>query len=474
MRAARKASLQVLEGGLKAREREFLPAALEVMETPPSPAGRTLAIVICAIAAAAIAWACFGAIDIVAVASGKIVARTHTQVVQPFEISTVQAILVKTGDHVRAGDPLIELDSTAATAERDKAQKDLNEARLAQLRLEAFLDGENEGSLPAASDADPTAVARAQAQLAEQIAERDAKLAAIVKERAARSSEREALEMTLAKLAQVLPLVSERAEIRRGSAATGFGSRILSLETEQQLVETRFELDINRRKIDSLQAAVDGLDRQYASTEAEIRKTALGDLAQAREAASAAAEAFAKADHRLALQTLRAPIDGSVQQLRVASVGSVVTPAQQLLSIVPSDDRIEIEAIVENRDVGFIEAGQPVELKIDAYPFTTYGLAKGKVLTIDRDAEPAPTPTSQSAEGSQRMADEVQNVESSERLVYTAHIAIDRASLNIDGRPAPLLPGMSVRAEIATGHRRIIDYILAPLTEYRHDGLRER
>jgi HlyD family secretion protein/hemolysin D len=159
--------------------------------------------------------------------------------------------------------------------------------------------------------------------------------------------------------------------------------------------------------------------------------------------------------------------------MHVASIGSVVTPAQQLLSIAPDDDRIEIEAVLENRDIGFVTAGQAVELKIEAFPFTRYGLLKGAVLSVDHDAEAVPVNQS-SVQGAQRIADETDNVEASERLRYTVHIAVQTGTLDVDGRVANMLPGMSVKAEILTGKRRIIAFLLAPLREHMHDSLRER
>jgi HlyD family secretion protein/hemolysin D len=157
----------------------------------------------------------------------------------------------------------------------------------------------------------------------------------------------------------------------------------------------------------------------------------------------------------------------------IATVGGVVTPAQQLLSVVPDNDRIEIEAVLENRDIGFVDVGQRVELKIDAFPFTRYGLLGGHVLSIDRDAEAAPV-NQFGMHGTERLADETDHVEASERLRYTVHIAIEPGSFDVDGRAATLLPGMSVKAEILTGRRRIIDFLLAPLREHMHDGMRER
>jgi HlyD family secretion protein/hemolysin D len=185
-----------------------------------------------------------------------------------------------------------------------------------------------------------------------------------------------------------------------------------------------------------------------------------------------AQEALTKAAHKIRLSTLRAPIDGTVQQLNVTTVGSVVTPAQQLVSVVPEGEPVEIEAALENRDIGFVHAGQEAEIKIEAFPFTRFGLAKGVVLSIDRDAEPV-TPQS-SKSGSKRASDATEYLHESERLLYNARIKlVSELPRGAEGA-LKLVPGMAVKAEIRTGDRRIIDYLLSPLSEYRHDGLRER
>jgi hemolysin D len=455
------------------REREFLPAALEVTETPPNPLGRLTALSLSLVTLAGLGWAVIGKVDIVAVASGKIISHMRTQVVQPFETASVKAVLVGPGQHVQAGDPLIELDKTAALAERDRAQNDLAAAELDEMRLAAFLDGAS--SAPFARVAAATALdrERAQAQLTAQVSLRASQLAGLLQERAQQVADREAQRQTATKVEQTLPMVAERADIRRRAAELGNASVIARLESQQLFVETRAELDITQSKIASLDAAIAGLDQKITATGAEIRNNAMGDLAKARERMRAAGEALAKAVRRAELQTLRAPIDGTVQQMHIATIGAVVTPAQQLLSVVPDDSHIEIEAVLENRDVGFVEIGQQVELKIDAFPFTRYGLLRGKVTSIDRDAEAAPVNQS-SVNGAERQADELDRVEASERLRYTVHIAIDSGDFSVDGRAAPLLPGMSVKAEILTGKRRIIDFLLAPLREHTHDAMRER
>jgi HlyD family secretion protein/hemolysin D len=456
-----------------AREREFLPAALEVTETPPNPLGRLIALVLGLVALAGLGWAVIGKVDIVAVASGKIISHMRTQVVQPFETASVKAVLVGPGQRVGVGDPLIELDKTAALAERDRARNDLVAARLDDMRLSAFLDGAATAPFDTVEAATPLDRARAQAQLTAQVAMRASQLSGLAQDRLQHVADREALKQTAVKVEQTLPIVAERASIRAKAMELGNTSVLAGLESQQLLVETRAELEITRAKIASLDAAIAGLEDKVVATTAEIRTTAMGDLSKARERVRAAEEALAKATRRADLQTLRSPISGTVQQLHIATIGAVVTPAQQLLSVVPDDDRVEVEAVLDNRDVGFVAVGQRVELKVDAFPFTRYGLLGGTVLSVDRDAEAAPVSQS-SVQGTERLADETDHVEGSERLRYTVHIAVAPGSFDVDGRAAALLPGMSVKAEILTGKRRIIDFLLAPLREHMHDAMRER
>src|SRR5262249_56109911 len=102
--------------------------------------------------------------------------------------------------------------------------------------------------------------------------------------------------------------------------------------------------------------------------------------------AKGVAEDVMKAEQKTRLQRLTAPVDGVVQQLTIHTVGGVVTPAQALLVVVPSDSRLEIEAMVSNRDIGFVRSGQEAEIKVDTFNFTRYGLLRGEVLSVSRDA----------------------------------------------------------------------------------------
>jgi hemolysin D len=151
-------------------------------------------------------------------------------------------------------------------------------------------------------------------------------------------------------------------------------------------------------------------------------------------------------------RVLLAPIDGVVQQLAVHTVGGVVTPAQPLVVIAPKDDPLEIEAVVLNRDIGFVEPGQDAEIKLEAFLFTKYGIIPGKVISVSRDA----------------VQDEKQG------LVYPARIALERATVDVNGRPMALGAGMAVTVEIKTESRKLIEYLLSPILRYRSESLRER
>ncbi len=180
-----------------------------------------------------------------------------------------------------------------------------------------------------------------------------------------------------------------------------------------------------------------------------------------------------KAEQRTRLQFLTAPVDGVVQQLAVHTIGGVVTPAQSLAVIVPAESHLEIEAMVSNRDVGFVSAGQSAEIKIDTFAFTRYGLLHGKVLTVSSDAitrDRAQDKNNDQTRGAEATSNEPRGQE----LVYAARVSLDRTQMQIEDKLVNLSLGMAVTVEIKTGTRRIISYLLSPLRKYQHDVLRER
>jgi hemolysin D len=464
----------------RARERSrlelaFLPAALEIVETPPSPIGRAMAIALAALFCVALAWSWWGTIDIVASANGKIVPSGRTKVIQPFETSVVRSIHVQDGRAVKAGDLLIELDPTMNAAERDHALNDLLAEQLNIARLRAALLGGDDpltDFVPPA-DADPALVRTQRQLLANQVAEHRAKLGALDRQQAQKEAEVATTAATIAKLEALIPVIQPRVDMRKTLMDKDLGSKLTYYETLQLLVEQQKELGVQKSHRQEAEAAVTAIRETRRQAQAEFRRALSDELAKAEQKAGGLAKDLIKAEQRTKLQQLRAPVDGTVQQLAVHTVGGVVTPAQALLVVVPSDSRLEIEAMVSNRDIGFVHAGQPAEIKVDTFNFTRYGLLRGEVLGISPDAIVREHQEDRSEERRRGAPSETSEPKGQE-LSYSARISLAQSQLQVDERLVNLSPGMAVTVEIKTGSRRILSYLLSPLLRYHQEIFRER
>jgi hemolysin D len=458
----------------RAEELAFLPAALEIVETPASPRRRAIAATIILLFCAALAWSTWGTIDIVASASGKIVPSGRTKVIQPFETGVVRSIRVQDGQAVKAGDVLIELDPTVNAAERDHLLNDLSAEQVNIARLRAALAGDDAvASFTPPDDADPALVSVQHQLLAHQVNEHRAKIAALTRQQAQKEAERATIDATIHKLEATIPIVQQRVDIRKALFDKELGSKLTYYEVLQLAVEQREDLVVQRSHLHEAEAAAAAIRETRNQAEAEYRRAISDDLAKAGQKASGLAQDLIKAEQRTRLQLLTAPVDGVVQQLAVHTVGGVVTPAQALLMIVPSDSRLEIEAQVSNRDIGFVRAGQDAEIKVDTFNFTRYGLLRGEVLTVSEDAIIRDRPQDRSGDrvpGTQTDTSEPKGQE----LNFNARISLERTQMQVDDRMVNLSPGMAVTVEIKTGSRRILSYLLSPLLRYRQESLRER
>ena len=460
-------------GALRTAELEFLPAALEIVETPASPVGRAIAATIILFCAVALAWASLGRVDIIATAPGKIVPSGRSKVVQPFATGVVRAIHVQDGQAVTAGQVLVELDPTIDDAERDRLADALLAARLDVARLAAALQPDPAASFAPPEAASPRQIELQRTLLQNQVEEQRAKLANLDRQIAQNTGNRDAVAATVEKLTVALPLLRERAEARKTLMQKAVGSKLDYLTVEQDLVEHEQELQVQKARLVEAQAGLAALSEQRREAGAEYRSGVLADLAKAQDKAAELQQELVKAREHARLQTLTAPVDGTVQQLAVHTVGGVVTPAQALMVIVPAESRLEIEAMVSNRDIGFVHTGEKAEIKVDTFNFTRYGLLHGIVTNVSpdaiaRDHPEAPKPAT--AAGALAESSEPKGQE----LVYAARVSLDRTEMRIDDKMVKLSPGMAVTVEIKTGSRRVISYLLSPLLRYRHAALTER
>lgn len=438
----------------RVQEHEFLPAALEIMEKPPSPGLRYLMLALCALFTIALLWSFFGRVDVVAVASGKTLPIANVKVIQPMEIGAVRAIHVRNGERVRKGQLLIELDSTMAGADEAQATQGLLSAQISRARNDALLA--HLAGRPArfvAPPGTPAQVAETQKiVIASAVAEYEAERASLSQSRAERSAELAGSLAEIAKLRQTLPLIDQQLEARRDLSARGHFPKLKVLEYEQLRVEHLQNIEVQESVAARARAAIGNIDAQVAKLRQTFAKAASSEMATAEDESSLRGEELRKSERRRSLQQLRSPVDGVVQQLAVHTVGGVVQAAEPLMIIVPSGSEVAVEAQILNKDIGFVREGQAVRVKLEAFPFTDFGLIEGVVETISRDA----------------IQDEKIG------LVYATRIRLDRNTISINGRQQPIGPGMAVQAEVKTGERRIIQYLLSPISQTVAEAGRER
>jgi hemolysin D len=455
---------------------EFLPAALEILDTPASPAGRAVAATIGLFLLIALTWSILSQVDIVATTEGTVIPVGKSKIVQPLEAGVVKAILAQDGDHVRAGQTLFELDVTIAAAERDRLARDLRQAQLDAAGLRALrhdLDtGAGLASFTPPANVPATEIAITRAAIEARRQENLEKLAGLQQQIGQKDAEAAENDATLAKLTSSLPMLAQKRDLYRALLNVAFTNKMAWLDAEQAYSDQVHQVAVQQSHAATITAARAALLRQVAETRAGYAHDVLKDLAEAEQKAGELVQQLAAAAHKAEQSVLTAPIDGVVQQLAVHTVGGVVTPAQALLTVAPEDGPVLIEATVDNKDIGFVHAGQDVAVKVQTFQFTRYGLLHGHVVDVSRDrVEAQPTGPRPTAE---KPSEQDTNDAKADGPTYVAHVTLDSARMLIDGQEQAVAPGMAVTAEIKTGRRSVVSYLLSPLRQYAHEGIRER
>ncbi len=436
-------------------EAQFLPAALSLQETPVSPAPRVAMWMLIGFLVLTLVWASFGRIDVVATAQGKIVPSDRTKTIQPFEAATVKAILVSDGQAVKAGDVLVELDPTSAKADLERVRGELSAARLQVARGQAVLAALDAGQAPVLerpANVSEERYQQAQRLLIGQIDEYQAKQNRIDAELSKREAETRSVHALVTKLENTLPIATQRAQNYRNMVDKNFVSRHGYLEREQLRIEQTADLANQRSRLQEINAAMRETTSQRAALNAETRRINLDSIGEGEQKAAAMEQELLKAEARNQLTRLTSSVDGTVQQLAVHTVGGVVTPAQVLMLVVPHDAALEVEAFLENKDIGFVYPQQAAEIKVETFQYTKYGTIHAQVSSVSRDA----------------INDEKRG------LIYSTRLKMEKSTVQVDGVPVNLTPGMAVAVEVKTGKRRVIEYFLAPLMRHANESLRER
>jgi hemolysin D len=441
---------------------DFIPDILSMQVRPPSAVGRTVLHLLLAMLAVALSWSAVGRLDIIAVASGKVVPETYLQIVQPAETGIVRELLVKEGDEVVAGQVIARMDQKIADADIRALQSDLQLKRLQLRRIEAEL-----GGVPLVRTADdlPELHAKVQAPFA---ARRQAYLDSIAAEDAVRQKamhDLRAAEENMLKLRQTVPIYRDQAEAWDKLADEGYAGRLLALDRRRLYIENRQDLEALSHTAEGLKATIAQSERRIDQIGSNYEQQLHNERVEAEGLYRRLQEEWEKQSHKHSLLELRAPQNGIVKDLATHTAGSVVAPGSILMTLVPLNVSMQAEVWVNNLDAGFVEVGQPVRLKVVAYSFQKFGMVDGKVRQISPDATDTPTAKT---EGAERPAEH--SLPSSYRTI----VSLDTPHLAAQGKQYRLTPGMQVVAEIRLGTRTVLEYLISPVQKIAHEAGRER
>ncbi|MGB7974522.1 MAG: HlyD family type I secretion periplasmic adaptor subunit [Roseiarcus sp.] len=496
------------------RDREFLPAALEILETPPPPLPIALMATISAFALAALVWSYFGRLDVHATAPGKIETVSYAKVIEPLDPGKIAAIHVKRGQTVKMGDLLLELDPAEADADALSAQNTLNaslaeiarrryainavraaesEVQRAQDRLDARSNddaapGADSGSVESLAGQAELKIAwdgalpeqfqlREEAVLRADLGQLSDALKALDRQMAEKLATQKRLNMSIAFQNKLMETLNQRVSTRQQAIDLNVGTKIDLYNAKEELEKDEAALASDQGQLIETDAAIRSVRSEKAKTVSQFIADNENKLADAARKADEARQALAKADARLARTRLYAPTDGVVQQMAVTTVGQVVTTGQQLIVLTPIGGKLQVEALVANLDIGFVKPGQDAVIKIDAFPFTRFGALHGKVVNIasaaiaEQDAKRGLA----NATATANVAPEAPTAPGQpESFVFPVTVSLDESAMKIDNATIPLTPGMTATVEIRTDSRRVIDYLLSPLAKIGSEALRER
>jgi HlyD family secretion protein len=444
----------------------FAPGLLAIQERPPAPLARVILLALAALVGALIVWACFGKLDIIASAPGRLVPATYVKIVQPAEGGVVREILVHEGDHVHAGQVLVRLDHQDADADGVTIASALRQRELQIRRIDAELAG---ASLVRWKDDPDDAFRQVQAQLeGHEQAYRESIGQA---EEALKRAQHDQLggQQTLEKLKLTNPIYRSQATTYADLDRDGYVPRTEAQDKQRAYIENDQELKTQEARVASLAASVQEAQRQLDQLKAKARADLENERVEAEADRVKLSQDLRKQVHHASQLELTATESGTVKDIATHSLGAVVSPGTVLLSIVPENTPLVAEVTVRNEDIGFVRAGQPVKVKVASYAFQKYGLLDGTVKQVWPDS--ADEPANQRSHSD---SDEEERAATDTSGGFKARIALLDQSLRWDDHVLALVPGMHVTVEINQGRRTVMQYLLSPIAKVSQESARER
>ncbi len=429
----------------------FKPDAAAIEEAPVPLSAHAALFVVAALLLTAIVWAVIGTVDRIVVAPGKIATRTPMLVMQPFTTSRVVEIAVKAGDHVVKGQVLARFDPAFAAADVSSLQQKVDSLTAQGQRLEAQLRG-----LPFTAGPQDGADRITQAQIFAQelsdynasINQRDARLGQIQSQIQLDETNLPGMQQQLGMAQRVVQMYDRLA--RQKAAAT-----LDIMRSQSSLIDAQTRLQNTAGDRDKMIQQRAETQQERQSFIEKWRSDHNQQLVDTRQKLSEAIETLNKANRMQDFTQMTAPVDGIVQEVADRSVGSVLREAETLVTLVPDNADLYVEASVPSRDIGYLKLGDSVRVKLESYPFQRFGTISGVLAVISPDSQPL-------KEGDDKS-----------QVIYRVQVKLDDKPAALLARSIHLKPGLVASAEIKTGGETIANYILHPIIRIGDESLRE-
>jgi len=433
---------------------QFKPAIVAIQDEPASPVGRLIAWILCLIILISIIWSCFARIDIISTSQGQIVPIGNTKVIQSHIDATINKIYIKEGDFVKKGDILIDLDSDMYRSEKSALMKTLSSEQIKYNRAFAMLKYIDKGIIenPKSEKTEGLSIEMQNLLFEEEYKDLQSSLMILKEGLEQKKYELESSKDNAKHYQQTLKIIENRVSRIKSLRDQKVSSEMEFMEYEEKRIREQNELNNLLSRSKQLKANINEIQQKISYTTIENKKRQLSILEESFNNINKIKEDLIKNDVMIKYSQIIAPVSGYVQELKFHTNGGVMEQAQEILKIVEDKSDIEVETLVLSRDIGFVEKGMDVALKIDSFLFTKYGLVHGKVINISEDA----------------IKDEKLG------LVYKTKIQLKEKFIKIDGKIVPLSYGMGVTSEIKTGTRTVMEFFLSPIIKKMNESINER
>ncbi len=399
-----------------------------------------------------VVWAANAPLDEVTRGQGRVIPSSQIQSIQHLEGGIIAEILVREGERVNAGDVLVRVSSPTATAEfRDNITR-YYALSAAVARLEAESEGREPVWPERVQREAPQVLADARLEYSTRQERFRAEIATVEQQIQQRRSEIQENQARASRAGSSLGILSEELRINEGLLGQGAVSRVEVLRLQRQASDLRGEIAGANASVARARAGLQEAERRMEERQANFRQEAFRDMAQKRAELSSVTELIEARRDRVERTDVRSPVIGIVNRINISTIGGVVQPGQEIMTVVPIEDSLIIEAQIRPQDIGFIRPDQTAMVKITAYDFSIYGGLNARIENISADT----------------ITDQQGNA------FFKVRLRTTQAFLGPADHPLPIIPGMQASVEILTGRKTVLEYLLHPILRARDTALRER